>query len=100
MAKGTAQEEHNAAVTDAQMQQDSELTAQTLANEPKKTIHLAPADAASGSPLADVTVNVNGHTYQIKRGVDVAIPETVYGVIADARAAMDAEGRALRPELY
>lgn len=95
-----AERQRQAQVTDAQMQQDTELTAQTLREEPKKTVMLSPADAASGTSLSDVTVNVNGHTYQIKRGVEVEVPQTVYNVLVDARAAVDAEGRPLRPELF
>lgn len=98
--EGAAERQRQANVTDAEMQQDTELTAQTLREEPKKTIMLSPADAASGTPLSDVTVSVNGHTYQIKRGVEVEVPKTVYNVLADARSAVDTEGRPLRPELF
>lgn len=87
-------------VTDADMQQDSELTAEALRAQPKRTVHLAPADTASGIKLADVWVQVNGHSYQIQRGVDVELPETVYNVLMESRAAVDTKGRALRPELY
>jgi hypothetical protein len=84
-AQGTAQGDKNARVTEAQMDAMTADTAETLSGQPTKSVRLyqAPETSPEGT-LADEVVQVNGHTYQIKRGVEVEVPETVYDVLVQA----------------
>lgn len=84
--QGTAQQAQNQAVTDAQMDQDSAATGAALSEQSTKTVRFFQR-APNEDQLPDVVVSVNGYVYQIKRGVDVEVPESVYAVIEDGRAA-------------
>lgn len=83
--KGTAQEAQNAETTEAQMAEMVEDTAAGLSEQPKKSVRLYQApETSTQATLADEVVQVNGHTYQIKRGVEVEVPETVYDVLVQS----------------
>jgi hypothetical protein len=84
-AQGTAQGDKNAQVTEAQMDAMTADTAEALSGQPTKTVRLyqAPETSPEGT-LPDEVVQINGHTYQIKRGVEVEIPETVHDVLVQA----------------
>lgn len=79
---GAAQSDKNEAVTEAQMDQATADTGEALSEEPKKTVrlHQTPPNSTD-APLADEVVVVNGYTYQIQRGVDVEVPETVRDIL-------------------
>ncbi|WP_319759562.1 hypothetical protein [Maridesulfovibrio sp.] len=53
-----------------------------LQNEKKVTIHIAEGEGADGKD--DVFASVNAVPYQIKRGVDVQVPKSIYKVLRDA----------------
>ncbi len=84
-AQGTAQGDKNARVTEAQMDAMTADTAEALSGQPTKSVRLyqAPETSPEGT-LPDEVVQVNGHTYQIKRGVEVEVPETVYDILVQA----------------
>ncbi len=84
-AQGTAQGDKNARVTEAQLDAMTADTAETLSAQPTKTVRLyqAPETSPEGT-LADEVVQVNGHTYQIQRGVEVEVPETVYDILVQS----------------
>ncbi|WP_432736475.1 hypothetical protein [Maridesulfovibrio sp. FT414] len=53
-----------------------------LQNEEKVTINIAEGEGGEGKD--DVFVSVQAVPYQIKRGVDVAVPRSVYKVLRDS----------------
>ena len=60
-------------------------TAAALKEQPTRTVKLyqVPKDSTD-RPMPDEFVQVNGHGYQIQRGVTVEIPETVYEILEQA----------------
>lgn len=56
-------------------------TAAKLKAEPKKTVMLPLHDEKE----ADVFVAINGSRYQIKRGEEVEVPESVYNVLMESQ---------------
>lgn len=85
-AEGTAQQKHNAEVTEAQMARDTEDTRTALADEGTTTVRFR-QNPAHQTQLSAVEVGVNGVIYRIARGVPVEIPNSVAQVIEDARDA-------------
>ncbi len=84
-SQGTAQGDKNRQVTDAQMDRMSRDTGADLADEPKETVKLYQVPAGStDAPLMDEVVQINGYTYQIKRGESVEVPESVARVLREA----------------
>ena len=70
-------------LTDAQIEKVTIDTGKLLAAQPKRTVRLhqtTPPD----KPLPDETVCINGYIFQIKRGVDVQVPQSVYDVLEQA----------------
>ncbi|WP_321404031.1 hypothetical protein [Maridesulfovibrio sp.] len=57
-----------------------------LQNEEKITINIAEGEGADGKD--DVFASVNAVPYQIKRGVDVPVPMSIYKVLRDASYTM------------
>ena len=84
--QGTAQQAQNEAVTDAQLDRMASDTGEELSNQPTKTVRFFQR-APNEDQLPDVVVSVNGYVYQLRRGEDVEVPESVYNVIEDGRAA-------------
>lgn len=81
----TGQVAENTQMTEQEMEAVTQDTASALADEPKKTVRLHQVPAASTDmQLADEVVQINGHTYQIKRGEDVEVPQSVYDVLVQA----------------
>lgn len=73
------------AMTEEEMDRVTRTTAQELAAQPKRRIRLHQVPVAAGDPqMPDETVCINGHIYQIKRGVEVEVPESVYFVLEQA----------------
>ena len=85
VANGTAQTDKDERVTEAQMAQMTRRSASDLSEQTKKTVRLyqAPETSTEGT-LPDEVVQVNGHTYQIKRGVEVEVPQTVYDILVQS----------------
>ena len=71
------------ATSDADLAAVTTHTAETLADQPKRKVRLHQAQPGDKA-LLDETVCVNGHIFQIKRGVEVEVPETVYEVLEQA----------------
>lgn len=72
-------------VSEGQMDAVSEGTGLALKEQPKKTIKLYQVPPGStDNQLPDEVVCINGYVYQIQRGVEVEVPESVAQVLADA----------------
>lgn len=73
------------AMTEEEMDRITRSTAEELADQPKRRIRLHQVPVAAGDPpMPDETVCINGYIYQIKRGEDVEVPESVYQVLVQA----------------
>lgn len=73
------------AMSEAEIQQVTESTAKALADQPKRKVRLYQVpNGSSEKKLPDETVCVNGHIFQIQRGVEVEVPQTVYEVLSQA----------------
>ncbi len=84
-SQGTAQGDKNRQVTDAQMDRMSRDTGAVLSEQSKKSVRLYQVPAGStDAPLMDEVVQINGYTYQIPRGQDVEVPESVYDVLVQS----------------
>jgi hypothetical protein len=68
-------------VTEADMTRDKLSTKAALDAMPKRSVRLVPA--AKDQPNYE-TVQINGYTYQIKRGVEVQVPSLVYEILEEA----------------
>lgn len=68
-------------VTESFMQNIKQSTKQMLDAQPKHKIRLP--NARKGQPNYEI-VGVNGYNYQIKRGEQVEIPETVFNILVEA----------------
>ncbi len=66
----------------AQMDQVVKTTAQILAAQPKQRVKLRKLEDPKA--LNYETVQVNGHTFQIMRGVEVEVPQTVYDILVES----------------
>lgn len=72
-------------ISDAQMAAITKTTAQIMREQPKVTIQLYQVPKGSTeSKLPDETVVINGHTFLIKRGVSVSVPQSVADVLIQA----------------
>ena len=82
-------------VTDAQLDQASNAIGKALAKQKKVRVKLylsteeqqklkAAEEAGKKVQWPFETVNINGYTYQIQRGVEVEVPESVYEVLSQA----------------
>jgi hypothetical protein len=67
--------------SDAEHRRIAMTTAQALAKQPKVKIRLR---ALSKDKPGDETVQVNGYTYLIMRGVDVEVPQTVADILIES----------------
>lgn len=56
-------------------------TAEILAKQPKRAVRLPTRDDVK---QRFVMVWINGHSFQIKRGVDVEVPESVYKILVES----------------
>lgn len=73
------------AVSDAEMQAVTRRTAEVLAEQPTRRVKLRQVPKGSTeTPLPDETVCINGHIFQIQRGTDVEVPQSVYDVLEQA----------------
>lgn len=62
--------------------QERHLTiAEALAKQPKRMVRI-PSREGIKQPF--VMVWVNGHSYQITRGLDVEVPQTVYEILVES----------------
>jgi hypothetical protein len=68
-------------VTESFMRDVRLSTKQQLDAQEKFTVRLP---QARKSEVNYVVVGVNGHNYQIQRGVSVEVPETVYNLLVEA----------------
>ena len=71
--------------TAAEYQDQYRSTVEELNAQPKVRVRLyqVPKDS-SDEPLPDQTVAVNGHVYQMQRGVSVEVPQTVADILEEA----------------
>ena len=69
-------------VTDSEMAEIRENTARELNKQPKRTVRLR-KDPHPKAPNYE-TVQINGYTYQIQKGVDVEVPDEVYQILVRA----------------
>ena len=58
------------------------MTAKALAAQPKRTVKLR-KDNNPKAPNYE-TVQINGYTYMIQKGVEVEVPEEVYNILTRA----------------
>lgn len=73
------------AVSDAQLDRITKRTAEALAAQPKHRVKLYQVPKGSSEKqLPDETVCINGHIYQIQRGTEVEVPQSVYEVLEQA----------------
>src|ERR1044072_94569 len=71
------------ALSDMEMQRITKSTADALRAQPKVQVRLR--QKPPGQPqLPAETVQVNGHTFQIMRGVDVEVPQTVREILIES----------------
>jgi hypothetical protein len=79
------QNAENVQMTEREMDVVTQDTGAILSEQPKKTVRLYQVPpGSSDAQLPDEVVQINGYTYQIKRGEDVEVPESVYNVLKDA----------------
>jgi hypothetical protein len=82
-------------VTDKQLDQVTNAVGAALAKQKKKTARLylateerqklqAAIDAGKQVQWPFETVNINGYTFQIQRGEEVEVPESVYEILLQA----------------
>lgn len=76
-------------ITEAEMDKITTDTAAALAKQPKKEVKI-PVNPDIAQKLKNdinhkdwpfTTVQVNGYTYQIKHGVKVEVPQTIYEIL-------------------
>jgi hypothetical protein len=75
-------DEQRTAISEAEMNEIRENTGRELAKQPKRMIRLR-KDTNPKAPNFE-TVQINGYTYQIQKGVEVEVPEEVYNVLVRA----------------
>lgn len=84
-----------AVMQDADMQKITDKTAQELAKQPKVKvkIYLPPQErqklesaiaAGKNVKWPYETVQINGYTFQIQKGKEVEVPQTVYEILSQA----------------
>ncbi|PZD95232.1 hypothetical protein DNH61_11775 [Paenibacillus sambharensis] len=82
-------------ITDAQLDEITKSTAETLAEQPKRKIRIwmsqeerkrleSSQEAGKKVEWPYEFVSINGHNYQIQRGVEVEVPESVAEILSDA----------------
>jgi hypothetical protein len=69
-------------LTDKEMEQISLGTKQLLDEQPKFKVRIR-KDSDPKAPNYE-TVQINGYTYTIMKGVDVEVPQTVRDILVDA----------------
>ncbi len=83
MAKDTAAEGEKpkalAQITDAEVAQIRENTGRELEKQPKKSVRLQ-KDKNPKAPNYE-TVQINGYTFVIMKGVEVLVPEEVHNIL-------------------
>ena len=72
----------NPSETDKALKADKKKTEKALKEEPKVKIRLPKDPLNKGN--THVPVVVNGYAYQIERGKDVEVPETVRDILEDS----------------
>ncbi len=70
------------ALSEMEMDRDVVNTAGALKDQPTRTVRLPRGEGLEQRP--DEVVHVNGHMFQIQRGVDVEVPQTVYEILDEA----------------
>jgi hypothetical protein len=91
----TAEKKDKAVMQEKDMQKVTETTAQILAKQKKVKVKLylstedrqkleAAVAAKKNVQWPYETVQINGYTYQIQRGKEVEVPESVYEVLSQA----------------
>ncbi len=73
-----------AEMSEAEMEAIAKDTGEALAAQPKVKVKLYQVPDSESKKLPDETVQINGYTYVIKRGVEVEVPESVYEVLEHA----------------
>jgi hypothetical protein len=73
-----------AEMSEAQMEAIARDTGEALAAQPRVKVKLYQVPDSESKKLPDETVQINGYTYVIKRGVEVEVPESVYEVLKHA----------------
>lgn len=82
-------------ITDMEMDQITKSTAQLLSEQPKVKVKLflspderkkleTAKENGKNMEWPSEFVSVNGHTFQIQRGVDVQVPQTVAEILEQA----------------
>lgn len=69
-------------LTDEQIRQQTLTTKEKLAKQPKRRVRL-PKETDPKKPNYE-TVQINGYTFQIMKGVEVQVPEEVYLILERA----------------
>lgn len=77
------QTKDTAVLNDSQMDDVTLTTAKALAECKKVKIRLH-QNPKHERQLPDETVQLNGHTYQIPRGISVEVPEPIYEILEEA----------------
>jgi hypothetical protein len=78
----TTPQESTARLSEAQMDSVSTNTGSALADQKKESVRLYQVpETSTDKRLPDETVTINGYTYQIRRGEDVEVPESVAEVL-------------------
>jgi hypothetical protein len=86
VAKETKNETKEAAIAAAQPDSFEAArlsTKQQLDREPKRKVRLRKPGPGE-SQLGDETVCLNGYIYQIQRGVEVEVPQSIYDILDEA----------------
>ena len=79
------QKKNTPAMTEAQMDAVTRSTGEELAAQPRIKVKLYQVpEGSTDRPLPDEVVSINGYTYQIKRGEEVEVPESVHAVLQQA----------------
>lgn len=74
-----------AQMSDAEMAAVTKSTAEALAAMPTRKVKLFQVpEGSTDNRLPDETVQINGFTYQIQRGVEVEVPEEVAAILERA----------------
>ena len=80
-----ARKKEESTTTEAELAAVTPRTAQALAAQEKRRVKLYQVPKSSNDkPLPDETVCINGHIFQIQRGVEVEVPQSVYEVLEQA----------------
>jgi hypothetical protein len=81
MARTTTELSQPPLSINAQHAEMTQTTSEMLARQPKRTVRIPVRDDVK---QRFVMVWVNGHSFQIMRGVDVDVPESVYNILVES----------------